>query len=158
MVYYIWNNGQKRTDQSFIDRRNPEHHQRLSLLEERLNIRMVSQFRLEYLHLVCIGVMKRFLMQLLEIGNRGKLMDENIKAFKNTLAWVGQFIPREFNRKPYQFKKISHLKATELRIFLLYDGIKVMKDYTPNRIYCTFLLLHCSIYILTSSFLCRILQ
>jgi len=61
MIYL--NNGQKRTDQSFIDRRNPEHHQGLSPLEERLNIQMVSQFRLEYLHLMCLGVMKRFLMR-----------------------------------------------------------------------------------------------
>ncbi|XP_067206741.1 uncharacterized protein [Linepithema humile] len=40
MVYL--NNGQKRTDQSFIDRRNPEHHQGLSPLEERLNIGMYA--------------------------------------------------------------------------------------------------------------------
>lgn len=98
MVYL--NNGQKRTDQSFIDRRNPEHHQGISPLEEQLNILMVSQFRLEYLHLVCLDVMKRFLMRLLEIRNRGKLIDENIEAFKNASAWIGQFIPREFNRKP----------------------------------------------------------
>ncbi|KMQ84403.1 transposase domain-containing protein [Lasius niger] len=44
-IVYL-NNGQKRTDQSFIDRRNPEHHQGLSPLEERLNVRMISQFRL----------------------------------------------------------------------------------------------------------------
>ncbi|XP_011872832.1 PREDICTED: uncharacterized protein LOC105564782 [Vollenhovia emeryi] len=35
MVFF--NTGQKRTDQSFIDRRNPEHHQGLSPLQERLN-------------------------------------------------------------------------------------------------------------------------
>lgn len=149
MIYL--NNGQKRTDQSFIDRRNAEHHQGLSPLEARLNVGMVSQFRLDYLHLVCIGVMKRFLMRLLEIRNRGKLRDENIEALKNTSAWIGQFIPREFNRKPYRFKKVAHLKATELRRFLLYDGVKIMKDHTPNKTYHTFLLLHCSIYILTSS-------
>lgn len=94
--------------------------------------------------------MKRFLMRLLEIRNRGKLRDEDIEAFKNTSAWIGQFIPKEFNRKPYRFKKVTHLKATELRRFLLYDGVKIMKDHTPNRTYHTFLLLHCSIYILAS--------
>lgn len=151
MVYL--NNGQKRTDQSFIDRRNPEYHQGLSPLEEQLNIGMVSQFRLDYLHLVCLGVMRRFLMRLLEIRNRGKLTDENIETFKNTSAWIRQFIPREFNRKPYRFKKVAHLKATELRRFLLYDGVKIMKDNTPNKIYYTFLLLHCSIYILASPLL-----
>ncbi|KYM95810.1 hypothetical protein ALC62_13537 [Cyphomyrmex costatus] len=145
MVYL--NNGQKRTDQTFIDRRNPEHHLGLSPLEERLYIGMVSQFRLEYLHLVCVGVMKRFLMRLLEIRNRGKLRDEDIETFKNTLARIGQFIPKGFTRKPYRFKKVSHLKATELRRFLLYDGVKIMKDHTSNRTYHTFLLLHCSIYI-----------
>lgn len=148
MVYL--NNGQKRTGQSFIDRRNPDHLQGLSPLEERLNVRMVSQFRLEYLHLVCLGVIKKFLMRLLEIRNRGKLTDENIEAFKNSSAWIGQFIPREFNRKPYRFKKVSHLKATELRRFLLYDGVKIMKAYTSNRVYYAFFLLHCSIYILVS--------
>lgn len=84
-IVYL-NNGQKRTDESFIDRRNPEHHLGLKPLEERLNIGMVSQFRLEYFHLVCVGVIKRFLMRLLEIRNRGKLRDENIEAFKNSLA------------------------------------------------------------------------
>jgi len=51
---------------------------------------------------------------------------------------------------PINLKKIAHLKATELRRFLLYDGVKIMKNHTPNRIYYTFLLLHCSIYILAS--------
>ncbi|XP_032688780.1 uncharacterized protein LOC116852462 isoform X1 [Odontomachus brunneus] len=148
MIYL--KNGQKRTDKSFIDRRNPEYHLGLSPLEERLNIGMVSQFRLEYLHLVCLGTMKRFMMRLLEIRNRGKLKDENIEAFKNTSAWIGQFIPKEFNQKPYRFKKVAHLKATEIRRFLLYDGVKIMKDHTPHEIYHTFLLLHCSIYILAA--------
>jgi len=91
---------------------------------------MVSQFRLEYVHLVCIGVMKKFLMRLLETRNRGKLRDENIEAFKNALAFA-HFILKEFNRKPYRFKKVTHLKVTELRRFLLYDGVKIMKNHTP---------------------------
>lgn len=33
---------------------------------------------------------------------------------------------------------------------MLYDGIKIMKDHIHNQVYHTFLLLHCSIYILAS--------
>lgn len=49
-----------RTDESFRNREQPEHHEGTSPLE-RLGTGLVSQFRLDAMHLLYIGVFKRLL-------------------------------------------------------------------------------------------------
>lgn len=65
-----------RTDLSFRNREQPEYHHISSILEN-LNIDMVTQFPLDYMHLVCLGVMKK----LITFWIRGKMnIPANIKA------------------------------------------------------------------------------
>lgn len=49
-----------RTNESFKNRTQPEHHTGDSILEK-LPIGMISQIPLDYMHLVCLGVTKRLL-------------------------------------------------------------------------------------------------
>ncbi|EZA50695.1 hypothetical protein X777_10745 [Ooceraea biroi] len=44
-----------RTDASFKNKTQPEHH-RITTILENANIGMVSQLPLDYMHLVCLGV------------------------------------------------------------------------------------------------------
>lgn len=60
----------RRTDISFTNRHQPEHHFEKSGLET-LRIGMVSQLPLDYMHLVCLGVVKR----LLQFWVKGKMCD-----------------------------------------------------------------------------------
>lgn len=53
-------NSTLRTNLSFRNRTQPEHHLVSSELEN-LNIDMVLQFPLDYMHLICLGVMKKVL-------------------------------------------------------------------------------------------------
>lgn len=50
-----------RSDKSFRSKEQEEHHIGASVLEK-LDIDMVNQIALDYMHLVCLGVMKRLLL------------------------------------------------------------------------------------------------
>lgn len=55
-----------------------------------------------------------------------------LEAFKS-------YIPCEFSRKPRKLEEIDNWEATELRQFLLYTGMMVLKDAFPYEKYCHFL-------------------
>ncbi|XP_029159520.1 uncharacterized protein LOC114931568 [Nylanderia fulva] len=57
-----------RTDESFITMKQEEHHNGESILTQ-LKIGMVSNVTIDYMHLVCLGVMKR-LLQLWTKGSK----------------------------------------------------------------------------------------
>lgn len=120
-----------RTNESFRRRQNPGHHSGNSPLE-RINTGMVSQFRLDPLHLAYLGVFKRFLSFLIEkrIISRATAMRIN-----DSLNEIAQYFPKEFNRKPRSLgtrNNKTKWKGTEFRRCLLYDGIKVFKDQNPS--------------------------
>lgn len=66
------------------------------------------------------------------------------------------FIPREFARKPRSLAFVKRWKATELRLFLLYIGVVVLKNVVPDEIYSLFLLLFVSSRILSYPHLVKI--
>lgn len=49
-----------RTDESFITMEQEEHHTGESILT-RLKIGMISNVTIDYMHMVCLGIMKRLL-------------------------------------------------------------------------------------------------
>jgi len=51
-------NARLRTDESFIQMTDSDHHHTISPLTE-LNFGLVSQFPLDYMHLVCLGVVRK---------------------------------------------------------------------------------------------------
>ena len=50
-----------RSHQLFTDRENPEHHNQRTVLEDLIGIDMVVDFPHDYMHLVCLGVMRKLL-------------------------------------------------------------------------------------------------
>lgn len=145
-----------RTDQNFVDQLDKLHHTGRSPLEF-VGIGMVSQFRLEGMHLIHGGVFKRFLEVITDWPGDWRLTDDKIKQISVVLSQAKQTCPDDFNRKPRDFEEWSGYKATELRRLLLYDGMVVFKDQLDENIYKQFLLLHCGTYILTSTYLQPIL-
>jgi len=59
------------TDESFNLRKNPEHHTGISIFEK-IPLPMVSTFPLDYMHLVCLGQMKKMLNLWLKGSTRIK--------------------------------------------------------------------------------------
>lgn len=53
---------EQRSDQSFKNRTQPEHHTKMNpLILESVGVGCVSQFPLDYMHVVCLGVTKHIL-------------------------------------------------------------------------------------------------
>lgn len=137
-----------RTDQSFRDKLDEDHHHAPSELEK-LNFDLVKQTPFEYMHLVCIGVVKKLILLWMS-GNINKFRlscREKLQITRNLII-LKPFIPCEFARKPRPIEEIRRWKATELRQFLLYSGPIALKLVLPQKYYDHFICLHLAIRIL----------
>ncbi|XP_025263565.1 uncharacterized protein LOC105249208 isoform X2 [Camponotus floridanus] len=143
-----------RTDESYNNQKQPYHHTGHSPLEK-IGTGLVSQFRLDGMHLIFLGVIKRLLLTWKMCNGPWKLHRNTIAAISSELISLKPSCPQDFNRPPRSLAEISFYKATEFRRFLLYDGILVLRDYLDENIYKHFLLLHCGIYILSSPVLVK---
>ena len=135
-----------RSDASFVERSDLCHHSGISPLTT-LNFGMVSGFPLDYMHLVCLGVMRR-LLYLWVHAPKCKLSLGILSAVSARLATAYAYIPREFSRKPRALTEYKLWKATELRLFLLYVGPVVLKGFLSHDAYVNFLDLSVAVRIL----------
>jgi len=88
-----------RTDEKFLLRHNEDHHLNDSLFES-IGLKMVTQFPLDYMHLICLGVMKTVTKLWLR-GIKGiKLRASEIDQLSADLKLFTPYIPMEFSRKP----------------------------------------------------------
>lgn len=138
---------QLRTDTSFLNRTDEEHHKGLSPFVA-LSMGMVTQFPIDYMHLVCLGVTKRFLLLLMKGPLKCRLSANSIKSISENLEALKNNVPSEFARKSRTINEIDRWKATEYRQFLLYTGLVVLHGIVHLNIYQNFLLLHIGIHIL----------
>ena len=136
-----------RSDISFRQMLDKEHHLGVSPFIN-LYIGMVSCFPLDYMHLVCLGVMRRLLMIWVKGPLPFKLSASTISALSNLMVSFRSFCCVEFSRKPRSLREIERWKATEFRQFVLYTGPVVLKKNLDKSLYDSFMLLHTAIYIL----------
>lgn len=97
------------------------------------NLGLVTYVSLDYMHLVCLAVMKK-LFRLWMFGYRRvsdkvlfKMESYFIKCISKWLESITSFVPTEFSRKPRTLKEIKNWKATEFRQILLYTGVIVFR-------------------------------
>lgn len=136
-----------RTDESFRLKLNEEYHKKTSILDN-LSIDMVSQFPIDYMHLVCLGVMKKLLLFWVK-GRQGiRMTNLQIKTTSAHLLLLCPSISKEFARKPRPLEEIDRFKATELRQLLLYTGLVIFRDNLDKSKYYHFLTLSIAIRIL----------
>lgn len=147
-------NANIRTDESVRNLTDEDYHRTCPLSLLKLDIGLVSQVPLDYMHLICLGVMKKLLTFWVK-GNRSvRLFDTNITEIdKNIIKYRNQSVI-EFVRKPRSIKDIDRWKATEFRQFLLYYGPILLKTHLNKNMYLHFLCLHCAIRILATPELC----
>ncbi|KAA3671059.1 uncharacterized protein DEA37_0004185 [Paragonimus westermani] len=142
-------NYRSRTNNDFRTRRQEEHHVGQSPFE-RLNVDMITCFPLDYMHMVCLGMMKR-LMNLWRAGpteRKIRLGSSQITQINSRLMRLRGAQTCEFPRKCRSTVDCDRWKATEFRQFLLYIGPVVLKGVVDDRIYENFLNFSVSIYIL----------
>ncbi|XP_076298858.1 uncharacterized protein LOC143217965 [Lasioglossum baleicum] len=114
---------------------------------------MVSQVPFEYMHLVCLGVVKKLLSAWIcgTFTKEVKLSANKIQIINDRMDVISNYYcPSEFARHSDTIQNFSKFKATEFRQFLLYTGPAVLKGVLDDNVYFHFLLLHSAIRILTS--------
>lgn len=138
-----------RTDLDFINQSDKSHHVGVSPLLG-LGLRLVSDVVLDYMHLICLGVVKKMLV----CWKRGPLKHREGKRFQisvsEKLVNFRKFVPSEFNRKQRSLFDLEYWKATEFRTFLLYLGPVALKGELGFEKYIHFLHLSLAIRILLS--------
>jgi hypothetical protein len=134
-------NAIQHTDDSFVRKSRDDHHIGDSPLQE-LGFGMVSRIPLDYMHLLCLGVMRRLVFAWLRKGPLSVRIGSNAaKVISDRLTSLRQFIPSEFSRRPRSLDEISNWKATEFRQLLLYTGVTVFEGILSADIYNNFLML-----------------
>ncbi|KAM0727560.1 hypothetical protein ACS0PU_005809 [Formica fusca] len=143
-------NCKKRTGQNFQNKSQIQHHSGTSVIEKIPRIDMVSHVPLEYMHLICFGIIKKLLM-IWTLGKpHMKLKSEKINKINRQLLSIVEYTPNEFARKPRSLDEMKRWKATEFRFFLLYVGPVVLKENIGNGKYINFLCLHIAVTIFSN--------
>jgi hypothetical protein len=141
--------GELYTDSTFLNQQFAKHHDGISPLKE-LKLGLVSQIPIDYMHLCCLGIMKKLLFVWTQGPLSVRLGPSNILKISRRLICFKQYIPSEFNRKCRSLKDLKHWKATEYRTFLLYLGPLALRGILNEKMYTHFLLFHVAMYILIS--------
>ena len=143
-----------RTDKEFSEMSDEEHHLERSPLCD-LPIGMVTQFPIDYMHFVCLGVTRRLILCWMKGPVGTRLGATQVSQVSDRLVGLTPYIPNDFCRKPRALSEVMRWKASEFRQFLLYTGPVVLHGILSDLLYKNFLLLSVAIRILTSSVLCH---
>lgn len=107
----------KRTHNNFLLRSNEEHHitDTMSLIIKVPNINIINSFPLDYMHLVCLGVMKKLIF--LWLGNLKnasvsvRLQSRNVTIISNHLLSLKSYITYDFSRVPKRIIRSSQMES-----------------------------------------------
>lgn len=136
-----------RTDEGFREIQYLTHQIGVSPFSE-LSIGLVTQVPLDYMHLVCLGVVRRLVRYWVEGERTVKLSRSQINQISGELLEIKSSMPKEFTRKPRSLLEVKQWKATECRSFLLYSGPVVLKYNISQDMYSNFLRLSIAMRIL----------
>jgi len=148
-------NFKKRTDHSFRNTLQIEHHTGETLWLQIPNFNMIDNVPLDYMHNLLLGATKRLLCCKRYGWIFGKpphkLRASSINKINDNLQVLKKYIPCEFARKTRPINECKRFKATEFRLFLLYTGPIVLKKVIPLKEYNNFLMLSLASSILISN-------
>ena len=111
------------------------------------NVKSVSQFILDYMHCVCLGVMKKLLIVMFKSGARALWAKGKVSERLGSIRLPADL----FQRQPRSLDNVERFKATEFRTFMLYTGPVVLKGLINEQRYKHFLNLTVAMSILLDS-------
>lgn len=136
-----------RTDHSFRNRLDPDHHKEKSPIED-LPIDLVNDFTIaDALHLLDLGVMKRCLLGWTNgsFNFQTKWSAREIQDVSRKLMEIKSTTPSEIHQGRLRELDTLHFwKGTEFKNFLLYFGPVVLKEHLSCEVYQHFLTLFCA--------------
>lgn len=147
-------NSEKRMDDKFANFEYPEHQVNRSCLTQ-LNLGLVSCFVLDYMHLVCLGIVRRMLFLWIKGPLKYRISAVTVSLISQKLVAIRGHTPVEFVRKPRSLSELEHWKASELRQFVLYTGSVVLKSQLKSKFYEHFVCLSVIMHLLLSPTACQ---
>jgi len=115
----------------------------------------ITNTPLDYMHLLCLGVVKKLILLWMKGPLSVRLSPRLIKKISYLLIMLRNTTPNDFVRKPRCIQDVKQWKAVEFRNFLLYTGPIVLKYSLKKDLYHHFLLLHVATTILIRPDLCK---
>lgn len=135
-----------KTHDDFIDRTDPEHHVKDTIVENIHNLDMVRGFPVDEMHIVHLGVMKKLIQFWSANFNKKQL-----KEVEDAIKIAEQFRPADEIRRAFRpLSEAARFKAKEFRNILLLTGPVILKDVLDLKQYHNFLMLHFAMRTLTS--------
>ncbi|CAN7937142.1 unnamed protein product [Ixodes hexagonus] len=115
-----------RSDSSFSERKQAEHHTEASPFAS-LGIGMVSCFPIDYMHMVLLGVVRKFVKYWASGPFTVRRSASQLEVMSNRISQMRPYTPSDFSRKLRTPQVRDRWKATESRLFLLYACPTVLK-------------------------------
>lgn len=111
----------------------------------------VKMFCLDYMHLVCLGVMKKLMLLWFSKGPLTvRVRSRKTNELSAVILSLNKHITSDFARKLRSIHEMRRWKATEFRLFLLYVGPIILKNSIKDECYNNFLALNIAMLILLS--------
>lgn len=143
---------EKRNDDDYREFRESNQ---ISLSPLAAIVPLYSSFPPEYMHLVCLGVVRKLFNYYFSYtkGQRlpCRLSSTQKQQINNDILCLRAFTPCEFQRKPRSLSDLQYFKASEFRAFLLYFGPIVFRKYLDGKYYSHFLKLHFAVTVFSSN-------
>lgn len=137
-----------RKDFDYITAPNNGHHIHPTILSE-LPIGLVTRVPFDYMHLVCLGVIRKWIRLWIHGPLNVKLHRSHVSQLCNAFSSLTNSCPMEFARKPRSLREVDKWKATEFRGTLLYWGPFGFRNLSKG-LYRVFMALHVAMRILCS--------
>ncbi|KYN12111.1 hypothetical protein ALC57_15725, partial [Trachymyrmex cornetzi] len=149
-IHTGYNSCTRCTIKDFADNKYGDYQTGETILQHIPNFGLVSCVVIDYMHLICLGVVKKLILLWVQGPRAVKLSQQLLNHVSGALLNLQNTVPNDFVRRPRSLKEIKMWKATELRQFLLYTGPVVLKGILRQDIYINFITLHVIVTILAS--------
>ena len=127
-----------RTHEEFLSKKDEDFHLNDTPLVNIPNIHFIKSFPLDYMHLVCLGVVRTLFYIWLFAPVPLKFPHRIIDLLSSNFISLSDHMPCEFSRKPRGLDEIRRWKATEFRQVLLYTGPIVFNNVLKSEYKCIY--------------------
>lgn len=143
-----------RTDELFAVNAYKNFQTGYSILNNIPRFLPISHTALDYMHLLCLGIVKKMILPWIKGPYSVRLNSRSINKISYLLVLFRNSMPKDFVRRPRSLKDVKLWKAVEFRHFILYTGPVVLKHILKKDVYNHFITLHVAVTILASPSLC----
>ena len=107
-VRLVGTRARKRTNQGFANKQYVDHQRHSTPLTDKdLGLKLVSHFTLDYMHLVCLGVVRRLLYKFRKGPRTIRISAASMNAISAALTAMKDHVPSAFQRRPRSLQELD---------------------------------------------------